>query len=126
MTLAHNALLAAFTLVLTSQAQDQPKSVPLGSGRQDTPGITRTTVKEDERSSVVRVEFAPGAGEVPHTHPYDIVVIVVSDGNATFTNGGKSETVAKAGTIELVSKGTVHTMVNHGSSPLHVVTVAIK
>ena len=59
----------AFALVLVLQVvgstQAPVPSVPLGQGRPETPGVTRTTLKDDAKSTVIRVHFNPGAAEPP-------------------------------------------------------------
>src|SRR5262249_7983906 len=85
---------ALLVLVVSTAASAQtPKarapSPPLGQGRPDVPGIPRTSLKEDAKTAVTRVHFAPGAEEPPHTHPYDVILVPVLEGTVEFKLAGK-------------------------------------
>jgi quercetin dioxygenase-like cupin family protein len=115
--------LVAAPLAAFSQS---PKSVPLGQGRPETPGVTRTQIRDDAKSSVVRVSFAPGAYEPPHTHPYDVILIPVTDGPVEFGVGDKSATAFKIGEVQVIPKDTSHHLKNTGNRPIEFITVAVK
>ena len=74
------ALIAFVLFVPLASLSQTPPSQPLGAGRPETPGITRTTLKDDAKSTVTRVHFEPGAAEPPHTHPYDVILVPVITG----------------------------------------------
>ena len=88
---------SAFALILMLQvagsSQAPVPSVPLGQGRPETPGVTRTTLKDDAKSTVIRVHFKPGAAEPPHTHPYDIIIVPIVAGNSISPNEATSFSV---------------------------------
>lgn len=113
----------AFALPTLVGAQS---SVDLTGNRPATPGITRTTLKDDTKYSVARVTFAPGAGEVPHTHPYDIIITAVKTGPAVVMVGDSKTTTVKAGEVWFVPHDVVHSVTNTGTVEFEVVTVGIK
>lgn len=120
----------AFALVLVLQVagstQAPVPSVPLGQGRPETPGVTRTTLKDDAKSTVIRVHFIAGAAEPPHTHPYDIIIVPVVSGNVTVTIGGKKLTAVKSGDVQFVPRDVVHSVANTSGQDFELVSVAIK
>jgi quercetin dioxygenase-like cupin family protein len=101
-------------------------SVDLAGNRPATPGVTRTTLKDEAKYSATRVTFAPGAGEVPHTHPYDIIIIPVKTGPAVIMVGDRKTTTVKAGEAQFVPHDVVHSVTNTGTVEFEVVTVGIK
>jgi quercetin dioxygenase-like cupin family protein len=120
----------AFALVLVLQVvgstQAPVPSVPLGQGRPETPGVTRTTLKDDAKSTVIRVHFNVGATEPPHTHPYDIIIVPVVSGNVTITNGSQKLTSVKAGDVQFVARDVVHSVANTSGQEFELVSVALK
>jgi quercetin dioxygenase-like cupin family protein len=119
------AVLVALSLVLPALVGAQ-SSVDLTGNRPATPGITRTTLKDDAKYSVARVVFAPGAGEVPHTHPYDIIITPVKSGPAVIMVGDRKTTSVKAGEVQFVPRDVVHSVTNTGTVEFEVITVGIK
>jgi quercetin dioxygenase-like cupin family protein len=119
-------LLALGCLPADAVAQ-QATSVPLGSGRPETPGITRTQLRDDPKSAVVRVVFEPGAKEPPHTHPYDVVLIPITANDVEFTLSGQTVKSFSPGVIQFVPRDAVHALVNLSKTQrLELITVAIK
>jgi len=120
----------AFALVLVFQvagsSQAPVPSVPLGRGRPETPGVTRTTLKDDAKSTTIRVHFIAGAAEPPHTHPYDIIIVPVISGNVTVTIGDKKLTAVKSGDVQFVPRDVVHSVANTSGKEFELVSVAIK
>jgi len=120
----------AFALILVLQVagstQAPVPSVPLGQGRPETPGVTRTTLKDDAKSTVIRVHFNVGAAEPPHTHPYDIIIVPVVSANVTITNGSQKLTSVKAGDVQFVARDVVHGVANTSGQEFELVSVAIK
>lgn len=102
------------------------QSVPLGAGRPETPGVTRTPMHDDAKSAAVRVHFQPGAKEPPHTHPYDVLLIPLADHPVEFTVGDKTIKAFTRGTVQFIPKDVTHLLANTGSGPLEFVTVALK
>jgi quercetin dioxygenase-like cupin family protein len=101
-------------------------SVDLAGNRPATPGITRTTLRDDAKVSVARVQFAPGASEVPHTHPYDIMIIPVKSGPVVMQIGDKKITEIKAGDVQFVPHDVSHFVGSAGDAGFEVIAVAIK
>jgi quercetin dioxygenase-like cupin family protein len=120
--------LIAFVLFvpLASLSQTPPPSQPLGAGRPETPGITRTTLKDDAKSTVTRVHFAPGAAEPPHTHPYDVILVPVITGPVDFGAGDKTLTALKSGEVQFVPRDVVHHVANTGKQPFELIAIAVK
>jgi len=121
----------AFALILVffqaaGSSQAPPPSLPLGQGRPETPGVTRTTLKDDAKSTVIRVHFKPGAAEPPHTHPYDIIIVPVVSANVTVTIGDRKVTSIKSGDVQFVSRDVVHSVANTSGADFELVSVALK
>lgn len=118
----------AVVLVLSVAVWSQTKapSVPLGQGRPDTAGITRTTLKDDAQSTVTRVHFNPGAAEPPHTHPYDVILVPVTAGTIEFTVGGKKVTAVKPGDVQFVPHDVMHALTNTGKQDFELIAIALK
>src|SRR5439155_7227478 len=109
------ALIALVLFIPLASFSQTPPSQPLGAGRPDVPGITRTTLNDDAKSTVTRVHFAPGAAEPPHTHPYDVILVPDMDGSVDFgVDGRKTVTSVKSGDVQFVPKNTTHHLTNTG------------
>lgn len=115
----------ALTVLGCSLAGAQ-SSVDLAGGRPATPGITRTALKDDAKSTVTRVQFAPGAAEVPHTHPYDIIIIPVMDGTVDIEIGNAKISAVKSGDVQFVPRDVVHYVANQGKTEFALIAVAVK
>lgn len=90
-------------------------------------GITRSPLFDNERASVTRVTFAPGARETTHTHPTDIIVILTSPGEielvvADMTTTGRQD----PGKVFFIPANTVHRAANVGDKPFDVIVVTLK
>lgn len=112
--------------ILGSALAGAQSSVDLATGRPATPGITRTALKDDAKTAVTRVQFAPGAAEVPHTHPYDIMLIPVVDGAVEIQIGGTKITPVKSGEVQFVARDVIHSVANKGKSEFTLIAVAVK
>ena len=124
---AIGAAAAAIGLFTAAALAQTVPSVGLGAqGRAETPGITRTTLKDDAKSTVTRVHFNPGALEPPHTHPYDVILVPVTSGPVDLGVGDKSIKDWKAGDVQFVPRDTVHHMGNAGREPFELIAIAIK
>src|SRR5262245_31668490 len=107
-------------------AQRAAPSVLLGEGRAPTPGITRTALKDDAKSTVTRVQFMPGAKEPPHTHPYDVILVPVLASPVDAGIGDKRFTSFKPGEVQFVPKDTVHFVGNTGTQMFELIAIALK
>jgi quercetin dioxygenase-like cupin family protein len=119
-------LLLGLPLAASQQPPGAAPSVPLGQGRPETPGITRTTLKDDAKSTVTRVHFEPGAAEPPHTHPYDVILIPVTSGAVDVGVGTTTLTSWRAGDVQFVPKDMTHHVGNKGTAPFELIAVALK
>ena len=129
--MAYGRTLTGFALAVLAagvvSAQSQAPSLPLGAGRPEVAGITRTTLKDDAKSTVTRVHFKPGAAEPPHTHPYDVILVPDVDGTIDFSvEGGKTVTSVKSGEVQFVPKNTVHHLKNSGQRDFELIAIALK
>ena len=119
------AVLALAPAVFTQQTP--PPSLPIGAGRPDVQGITRTILRDDAKVAVTRVHFDPGAGEQPHTHPTDIMIVPVTTGPVEFANGTNPKmTSLKAGDVQFVPKEVVHYVKNTGKQPFELIAITMK
>jgi quercetin dioxygenase-like cupin family protein len=105
---------------------DARRGLPLGEGRPDVSGITRTTIRDDERAAVTRVHFVPGAAEPLHTHDFDLLVVPLTAGRVEWLFGEERIDFLDVGEVQFVPAGVVHQLVNAGDAPFEVIAVAIK
>ena len=121
------AVIAAIALApAVATQQTQAPSLPIGAGRPDVPGITRTILKDDAKIAVTRVRFEPNAGEQPHTHPTDIMIVPVVSGPVEFVMGDTKVTSLKAGDVQFVPKEVVHYVKNIGQQPFELIAITVK
>jgi quercetin dioxygenase-like cupin family protein len=122
------AMIAVLALAPAVGTQQPPTpSLPIGAGRPDVQGITRTILKDDAKVAVTRVRFDPGAGEQPHTHPTDIMIVPVVSGAVEFMMAPSTKlTSLKAGEVQFVPKEVIHYVKNTGTQPFELIAVTIK
>jgi quercetin dioxygenase-like cupin family protein len=90
-------------------------------------GITSTDVFDSADAAVRRVEFAPGAREVIHTHPYDFVLVPAVHGRIDVHLAGKDETKDYApGDAVFIARNTPHSVANVGRERFALLGVTIK
>ncbi|MBM3820321.1 MAG: cupin domain-containing protein [Acidimicrobiia bacterium] len=90
-------------------------------------GITARDVLDATDAAARRVELAPGAREVTHTHPYDFVVIPITRSRMELQLAGRTETKEYApGEAFFIPRDTPHAVANPGREPLALIGVAIK
>ena len=100
--------------------------VDLANGRTARPGITRTTIKDDAKVAVTRVRFAPGAAEVAHTHPYDVMLVPLMSGPVTMQIGDTKITSVKSGEVQFVPHDVTHFVANTGKTAFELIAVGVK
>jgi quercetin dioxygenase-like cupin family protein len=85
--------------------------------------IAHEFVGEQHGASVtfLLVDAEPGRGPRPHRHPYE-EIIVVEEGEATFTFGDDAR-VVRAGEVVVIPAGVVHAFTNTGSGRLRQVDI---
>lgn len=103
-----------------------PVELPLGAGRPEVEGITRTVLSDDAVRTVTRVRFAPGAGEVPHTHPFELLVVPLTTGSVDWVLGDSRVGTLAGGDVQFVPAGVTHQLRNPGTEPYEVVAIAVK
>lgn len=116
----------ALFLPQIGSSQTRAPSLLLGKDRPLTPGITRTTLKDDAKSTVTRVTFAPGAMEPPHTHPYDVILVPVISGSVDGAVGDRTFTALKPGDVQFVPRDTIHHVGNTGAQTFGLIAIALK
>jgi quercetin dioxygenase-like cupin family protein len=91
------------------------------------PGIAGTPLFDNSSVRVVKFQFLPGAREMPHTHPFGVLVIMASPGDTELLKG--TETVTRTrqiGDAEFTEPNERHAWANVGSSPLEMIVVQPK
>ena len=121
-----SAFVLAVVLPVAASSQTKAPSLPLGQGRPAVSGIARTTLKDDEKSTVTRVHFKPGAAEPPHTHPYDVIIVPVMAATLDFTIGDKNVTAVKSGDVQFIPRDVVHQLTNAGKQDFELIAIALK
>jgi quercetin dioxygenase-like cupin family protein len=77
----------------------------------------------DPGVSLILVEAAPGQGPSLHQHPY-AEIIVILEGEGTFTDGTTSETVG-AGHVLIIPADEPHAFTNTGDGPLRQIDIHV-
>ena len=90
-------------------------------------GFTVTPVLDNATLTAVRLKVAPGAKEQPHTHPYSMLVVVLTTSEMEMHNGeAHTKGLRKPGDLEFVNAGISHNAGNIGTTPLEALVLAIK
>ena len=88
------------------------------------PGIFRTPLVDNPSAAVNRFTFQPGGREKAHTHPFGVVLIVLSQGDGELLQGTETYTrTLQAGEVYYTEPQESHAWANVGSSPFDVVIV---
>ncbi len=119
-------LALAVMIPIAGSSQTQAPSLPLGQGRPDTPGITRTQLRDDGKATVTRVHFKPGAAEPSHTHPNDVLLVPVVAGTVDLTIGDTKLTSVKSGDVQFVPREVTHSVANHSTQDFELIAIALK
>jgi quercetin dioxygenase-like cupin family protein len=117
-------LVGFLVLVLTAvpsagRAQAAPAQTAPTEAPAEQPGITRTTLQQENLSTPgreaiqVRVDFAPGAASPRHKHPGEEIVYVLA-GTLQYRIEGQPTAILKAGDVLFIPAGVVHAAVNTG------------
>jgi len=131
--------LRGFTLLLTlvaaCHAGDEQGEVSGGplteageydlTNRPATEGIGRFTLRDDSELTVTRVEFAPGASEVLHTHGFDLLVVPLTEGAVDFVVGDVTLNHLAVGEIQLIPQGVPHRLGNSGDRRFDIIAIAV-
>jgi len=93
----------------------------------DVPGITRTTVIDNREARVVRVQFAAGAREPVHTHPFDLLTVQLTPGTVEIQSGSEKTSSRRApGFAQFVPRGVQHAYASADKKPFELMSVTIK
>jgi quercetin dioxygenase-like cupin family protein len=91
------------------------------------PGITLRPVFDNPTVTVARITLAPGAREMPHTHPYSLVTMLLTPGDLDMLKGETTTRRAReVPNVDFVPRGLRHAAANVGASPIDGLVVAIK
>jgi quercetin dioxygenase-like cupin family protein len=103
------------------------KKAPVAPATAAPPGITRTTLLDNDVVRVVLVKFAPEGREPLHTHPNDLLTIQMSAGLVEIVNGSdKSTSVRPPGFVQFVPRDVSHAYASADTKPFELISVAIK
>ena len=119
-------LLFALLVPAATAPQAAQAPLPLGAGRPEVPGITRTTIRDDAKSTVTRVHFAAGAFEPPHTHATDVILVPVTAGTLELVIGARTVADVKPGDVQFVPRDVTHHLKNTGRQPFELIAIAVK
>ena len=103
------------------------ETAPAAQATDAPPGITRTAVVDNDVVRVVRVQFAPGSSEPPHTHPNDLLTMQVTDGKVEIVAGTeRSSAVRDAGFVQFLPRNVSHAYANADVKAFELLSVSIK
>jgi quercetin dioxygenase-like cupin family protein len=110
------------SLTLSSALSSQAASLPTATGRDRSPGVSRTDLQRHDLSITgrevvhLRVDFAPGAIAPRHSHPGEEIIYVLKGTLEYRLDGAPPRTLA-AGGVLFVPAGAIHMARNVGSTP---------
>lgn len=91
------------------------------------PGFTVKPLVDNATLTAFRLKIAPGAQEQPHTHPYPMLVVVLTPSEMEMRNGeSHKKGLRKPGDLEFINSGVSHNAGNIGATPLEALVFAIK
>ena len=90
-------------------------------------GITSVPVLDNATLSASKITLAPGAREQIHTHPWPMLIVVLSRGELEMHNGSAHKKGPRvAGDLEFVPANVPHAGANVGATPLEGLMLALK
>ena len=91
------------------------------------PGITRTTMLDNDEVRVVRVRFGPDGREPVHMHPNDLLTIQLTSGRVEIAVGSDKSTASHGpGFVQFVPRNVAHAYASADTKPFELISVAIK
>lgn len=92
-----------------------------------TPGITLTPLLDNATVSVNRLRMEPGGAESVHTHPYSLLVVLLTTAEVERTLGrDRARAAARPGDVWFAPANTPHASRNIGTTPAEGIAIAIK
>ncbi|MBZ5558091.1 MAG: hypothetical protein LAO77_12530 [Acidobacteriia bacterium] len=123
---ASNRAGKAMDLIAVAIKPTRPKA-PAAPATAAPPGITRTTILDNDVVRVVLAKYAPEGREPMHTHPNDLLTIQMTAGLVEITNGSeKSTSVRQPGFVLFVPRNVSHAYASADTKPFELISVAIK
>jgi quercetin dioxygenase-like cupin family protein len=102
-------------------------SAPAAPPTDAPPGITRTTLLDNDDVRVVRVEFTPGSQEPVHTHPNDLVTIQMNAGRLQIRLGTRrTDSRRPVGFVQFVPRTQRHAYSSRNDRSIELLSVSIK
>jgi len=90
-------------------------------------GVTRMPVLDNDTVTLTRFRFAPGAKEMPHTHPFSMLTVQLTRGELDLLNGPSHTTrTVEAGNVERFPTEITHANANVGAMPWDLMGVVLK
>jgi quercetin dioxygenase-like cupin family protein len=86
----------------------------------------RTTVLDNNTVAVTRLHFGPGAAETPHTHPFPLVIVQVTSGTISLTDGELTRVGSRPGEVWFIPPETRHAARNTASGAVEMLGIALK
>jgi quercetin dioxygenase-like cupin family protein len=86
----------------------------------------RTTILDNATVAVTRVHLAPGSREEIHTHSFPLLIVQLTNGEATVTDREMLRVGHRAGEVWFIAAGTPHAASNRSQGAIEMLAVAIK
>src|SRR5262249_23240624 len=86
----------------------------------------RTSVLDNATVAVTRVHFDPGSREDTHTHPFPLLIVQLTNGEATIVDREMLRVGHRPGEVWFIPAGTPHAASNRSNAPIDMLAVAIK
>ena len=91
------------------------------------PGITRTTLVDNNDARIVRVRFSPGAAEPLHDHPNDLLTIQISTGKLDVQMGTEHRAQEREpGFVQFLPRNVQHAYKSQDTKPFEIISLTIK
>ncbi len=117
----------ASTLIAGALSDSGALTANAPGGAQQATRISSATQIDNERVSVRRLTFPPGAREQMHLTPQDLVVIQATAGDVEVSLASETTTGrVEPGKVWYVSKTTQHAYSNTGREPFDLLVVFLK
>lgn len=113
--------------IVTIALKPERVRAPAGPPTPAPPGITRTPLLDNDEVRVVRAEFGPKAAEPVHSHPVDLVVVLLTSGRLEVQQGpDKTVRAYAAGDAIVLPREVPHAVANAEAHPVTLMSVTLK